>query len=321
MKAIVHKEYGPPEVAQLTEIPKPVPGDDQVLVKVYSATVNRTDCGFRSAKYFISRFWSGLFRPKNQVLGCEFAGVVEDVGKNVGSFKKGDKVFGYNDTTFGAHAEYLAIDEAAAITTLPANIGFDEAAPISEGAHYAWNIIRASRVQKGQHVLIYGASGAIGTAAVQLLNYFGVRITAVCGTEHIELVKSLGASDVIDYKTQDFTRTPSKFHFVFDAVGKTSFTRCIPIMEENGVYISTEFGKNAENIFFTLITPMLKGPRVLFPIPTSSKEDIIFLKKLVEEGGYSPVIDRKYKLDQITEAYTYVESGQKTGNVVLQIME
>ena len=321
MKAIVYTKYGPPAVAKLMEVSKPIPKDNEILIKVYASTVNRTDSGFRSAEYFISRFWSGLLRPKYQILGCEFAGIIEEIGKNVTTFKRGDKVFGYNDKTFGGHGEFLTIAENDAITILPNNLNFDEAAPITEGAHYALNNIKASKIENGQNVLVYGATGAIGSAAVQLLKHFGTKVTAVCNTKNVELIKSLGADIVIDYQTQDFTKTENKFHFIFDAVGKSSFRQCKPLLTEKGIYISTELGKNGENIFFALTTPIWGGKKVLFPIPTINKEDVIFLKRLAEKGEYKPVIDRHYNLDQIVDAYKYVESGQKTGNVVIKITE
>lgn len=191
MKAIIHKKYGPPEVVKLLEVEDPIPKDDEVLVKVFASTVNRTDCGFRSAEYFISRFWSGLLRPKYKTLGCEYAGEVEEIGKNVTTFKKGDKVFGYNDSKFGGHAEYLTVAENDAITLIPTNLTYVEAAPITEGAHYALCNIRASKIRSGQKALVYGATGAICSAAVQLLKYFGVNVVAVCNTKNVALVKSL----------------------------------------------------------------------------------------------------------------------------------
>ena len=321
MKAVVYKKYGPPEVAELTEVERPIPKDNEVLIKVYASTVNRTDAGFRSAEYFISRFWSGLFRPKYKILGCEFAGIIEETGSNVTTFKKGDKVFGYNDKTCGGHGEYLTIAENDSITYLPGNMNFEEAAPITEGAHYALNDIRASKIKSGQNVLVYGATGAIGSAAVQLLKYFGTHVTAVCNSKNVSLVKSLGADNVIDFQTQDFTKTEIQFDFIFDAVGKSSFGKCKPLLTNKGVYISTELGKNAENIFFALVTSFGRGKKVLFPIPTIKKEDVVFLKDLVEQGAFKPVIDRRYKLEQIVEAYKYVESGQKTGNVIIKIFE
>ncbi len=319
MKAIVYTKYGPPEVVQLQEVEKPTPKDNEVFIKIHATTVNRTDCGFRSAEYFVSRFFSGLLRPKNKILGNEFAGVIEAVGKDVTLFQVGEKVFGYNDTKFGAHAEYMIMAENEAITTMPDNLTFGEAAPITEGGHYALCDIRAAKIKAGQNVMIYGASGGIGSAAVQLAKYFGAKVTAVCNTKNTEIVKSLGADLVIDYTKQDYTKTDQTFDFVFDAVGKSSFEKCKPILNKKGIYISTELGKNAENIFLALITPIFGKKRVLFPIPTISKEDVIFLKDLAETGKYKPVIDRQYRLDQIVEAYKYVETGQKTGNVVITL--
>lgn len=321
MKACIYTRYGPPEVVELTEVPKPQPKDHEVLVKVMASTVNRTDAGFRSAQYFVSRFWSGLLRPKHQILGCEFAGIIEGTGKKITTFRKGDKVFGYNDRTFGGHGEYLTISEHNAIALAPANISLYEAAPIAEGAHYALTNIRAAKVEKGQNVLVYGASGAIGSSAVQLLKHSRTNVTAVCNTKNVDLIKSLGADLVIDYQTEDFTKTNKKFQFIFDAVGKSSFGKCKPLLTDKGTYISTELGKNLENLFFTLSTSFQVGKKVLFPIPAISKEDIIFLKDLVEKGAFKPLIDRQYRLDEIVEAYKYVESGQKTGNVILKIVE
>jgi NADPH:quinone reductase-like Zn-dependent oxidoreductase len=321
MKAIVYKRYGPPEVAQLMDVPKPIPKDNEVLVKVYSSTVNRTDAGFRSAEYFISRFWTGLFRPEHQILGCEFAGIIEETGELVTTFRKGEKLFGFNAKTCGGHGEYLTIAETDAVVTIPDNISFEEAAPITEGAHYALVDIRAAKVKRGQNVLVYGATGAIGSAAVQLLKHFGAIVTAVCNTKNVGLIKSLGADIVIDYQTQDFTKTEDKFEFIFDAVGKSSFGECKPLLTKKGIYISTELGKNGENILLALTTPIWGGKRLLFPLPSITKQDVIFLKELVQKGEYKPVIDRQYNLDQIVEAYKYVESGQKTGNVVIKIAE
>ena len=321
MKAIVYTKYGPPEVAELKEVAKPIPKDNEVLIKIHASTVNRTDSGFRSAEYFISRFWTGLLRPKNQILGCEFAGTIEEIGKDVQSFKAGDKVFGYNDKTCGGHAEYVTMAADDAIAHIPDKLNFDHAAAITEGAHYALNDIRAAKVEAGQNVLVYGATGAIGSAAVQLLKHFGTHVSAVCNTKNVELIKSLGADTVIDYQTQDYTKTDRKFHFIFDAVGKSSFGKCKPLMTNKGIYISTELGKNAENIFFALITPLWGGRKVLFPIPTINQADVNFLKELVEKGEFKPVIDRYYKLEQVVDAYKYVETGQKTGNVVIKVIE
>lgn len=319
MKAAVYTRYGPPEVVRLTEVPTPVPKDQELLVKVYCSTVNRTDSGFRSAEYFVSRFWSGLFRPKYTILGCEFSGVIEGIGKGVRTFKVGDRIFGFNDQTFGGHGEYLIIAETAAIATMTPSMSFEEAAALTEGAHYALCNIRAAKVAAGQNVLVYGATGAIGSAAVQLLKSRGAHITAVCNTRNVELVKSLGADKVIDYQTQDFTQIKDRFSFIFDAVGKSSFRQCKPLLTPRGIYISTELGNYGENIFWALLTPLGRGKRLLFPLPTISKDDVIYLRDLFEKGEYRPVIDRLYSLEEIVEAYKYVETGQKTGNVILKM--
>ncbi len=317
MKAIVHTKYGPPEVAQLKEVEKPKPTKNEILIKIYATTVNRTDCGIRSAEYFISRFFSGLFRPNQQILGCEFAGVVEAIGPEVREFKIGDKVFGLDDAKFGGHAEYKVIAEDKAVTTIPEGLSFEIAAAIGEGAHYAWVDIKAAKIQKGQNILINGATGAIGSSAVQLVKYLGAKVTAVCDTKNVELVKSLGADAVIDYKKEDFTQIKETFDLVFDAVGKSSFGKCKPLLKKGGIYLSTELGYMSQNPFLAMITPFLSGKKVLFPIPVTSKADIEFLKKLTAEKHFKPVIDRTYQLEEVVEAYRYVETGQKTGNVII----
>lgn len=319
MKAVVYTRYGPPEVVQIAEVERPVPRDNEVLVKIHATTVNRTDCGFRSAEYFIVRFFSGLLRPKNKILGNEFAGKIESIGKNVTAFKCGDKVFGYNDTKFGGHAQYTVIPENGAIATIPPEMSYNDAAPLTEGAHYALCDIRAAKIGRGQNVLIYGATGAIGSAAVQLVKYFGAEVTAVCNTKNVGLVKSLGADKVIDYTQQDFTRTGQIFDVVFDAVGKSSFGKCKPILKKNGIYMSTELGRMSQNPLLALVTPLSRGKKVLFPLPTINKTDVEFLKMLAETGKFKPVIDSYYSLDQIVDAYRYVETKQKTGNVVITV--
>jgi NADPH:quinone reductase-like Zn-dependent oxidoreductase len=317
MKAAINTKYGPPEVVQIQEVDKPIAKDNEVLIKVIAATVNRTDCGFRSAEYFISRFFSGLFNPINKILGNEFAGQIETIGKNVTLFKVGEKVFGYNDSKFGAHAEFMTMAEDSNMATMPNNLTYDEAAPITEGGHYALCDIRAAKVKSGQNVLVNGGTGAIGSAAVQLLKYFGANVTAVCDTKNVKLVKSLGADAVIDYLTTDFTKTNQRYDFIFDAVGKSSYAKCKKILNETGIYISTELGKNGANVFLALITPLFGGKKVLFPMPSINKNDVEFLKELVETGHYKPLIDRKFTLAQVVEAYKYVEKGQKIGNVII----
>lgn len=321
MKACINTRYGPPEVVSVQEIDTPAPAAGEVRIKVYATTVNRTDCGFRSAEYFVSRLFSGLLKPKNHILGNEFAGVVDALGPGVTIWNVGDRVFGYNDKSFGAHAEYMVVHEASPMALVPPGYSFAEAAPLTEGAHYALCDIRAARVQAGDAVMVYGATGAIGSAAVQLMKSMQAHVTAVCNTPRVELVKSLGADVVIDYLTQDFTKTGKQYRFIFDAVGKSSFGACKPLLTPDGIYISTELGQRGENIFYALTTSWRKGKRLLFPIPTASREDILYLRELAATGKYKPVIDRHYRLDDIVEAYTFVESGQKTGNVVITVNE
>jgi NADPH:quinone reductase-like Zn-dependent oxidoreductase len=320
MRAIVYTQYGPPEVLRLEQVPKPVPKENQVLIKVMASTVNRTDSGFRSAEYFISRLFSGLFRPRNKVLGCEYAGVVEEVGSAVSRYKVGDRVFGYDDYRFGGHAEYLVADEKDNMALMPGDFSFEEAAPLTEGAHYALCDLRAAKIKKGDKVLVNGGTGAIGSAAVQLAKYFGATVTAVCHEQHLDLVQSIGADTVIAYNREDFTQLEEQFDIVFDAVGKSSFGRCKPLLKEKGIYMSTELGKRSENIFLAIASRFRKGKKVLFPIPLIKREDVVFLKELAEAGKFKPLIDRKYPLEQIIEAYRYVETGQKIGNVVINLV-
>ncbi len=319
MKAAIYTQYGPPEVVSIQQVAVPVPKDNEILVKVMTGTVNRTDCGFRSADYFISRFFSGLFKPRYPVLGCEFAGVIKAVGKMVTAYKPGDKITGFNDKKFGGHAEYLTRAESDAVALIPDGFSFETAAALTEGAHYALCNIRASKIKAGQNAMVYGATGAIGTAAVQLLKHFGINVTAVCNSKNVSLVQSLGADIVVDYETTDFTETAQKFDVIFDAVGKSSFKQCKPLLTAKGKYISTELGKNSENIFLALLAPFSAGKKVIFPLPTVSKKDIEFLCSLAAAGKFRPVIDAVYPLEKIVEAYRYVETGRKTGNVIIKI--
>ncbi|MCK5509806.1 MAG: NAD(P)-dependent alcohol dehydrogenase, partial [Desulfobacterales bacterium] len=240
MKAIVYTEYGSPDVLQLKEVEKPTPMDNEVLIKIHATTVNRTDCATIRAKPFFMRLVTGLFKPKKQIPGTEFAGEIVAVGKNVSSFKVGNKVFGFDDGGSGSHAQYLTISEDKALTTIPENITYEQAAASTEGAYYAYNFINKVNLKSGQKILVNGATGAIGSAAVQLLKYFGANVTATCGTKNMELVKSLGANKVIDYTKEDFTKDNQKYNFVFDTVGKSSFFKCKPLLQSGGVYISSD---------------------------------------------------------------------------------
>jgi len=319
VKAIVWTKYGPPNVLQLRDVERPVPKANEVLVKVYATTVNRTDVAFMRAKPFIARFFTGLLSPKFTSLGNEFAGQIEAVGINVKSFKVGDKVFGYNDKIFGAHAQFMVTPEEGMLAVMPADTSYEEAAPSTEGAHYALNNIRKADIQSGQSILINGATGAIGSAAVQLVKYFNAEVTAVCDTKNLELVRSLGADQVIDYTNEDFTKNGKTYDVVFDAVGKSSFGRCKPLLKPGGIYVSTELGFLAQNPLLALWTSIFGSKKVIFPIPKSLKADAIFFRELIEAGKYKPIIDRTYPLEQIVEATRYVETGQKTGNVVITV--
>lgn len=321
MYAGIYKKYGDPEVVRVEKVPDPLPQEDEILIKVITSTVNRTDCGFRSAEYFISRLFSGLLRPKHQVLGCEFAGIVIEVGANCTRFKKGDQVFGYDDEAFGGHAELKVISEDKAVGLIPDGVSFEQAAALTEGSHYALGNIRAAKVKSGDKVLVYGATGAIGSAAVQLLKHFGAFVVAVSNTKNIGLVKSLGADEVIDYQTADFRDTPHQFEFIFDAVGKSSFRTCKPLLRPKGIYISTELGKNWENLGYAFSGLFSSGKKVLFPIPSMKQEDVELLSSLAERGSFRPVIDREFTLQDLVKAHTYVETGQKTGNVIIKIQD
>jgi NADPH:quinone reductase-like Zn-dependent oxidoreductase len=265
------------------------------------------------------RFLTGLIRPRPAVLGTEFAGVVEAVGSGVTSFGVGDKVFGYNEGPFGAHAEYMSIPQDGSVAAMPANVTYQQAAPSTEGSHYALAHIRAAKIHSGQDVLVYGATGAIGSAAVQLLKSLGATVTAVCDTGHLELVKGLGADRVIDYTAEDFTKDNQRYDVVLDSVGKSSFSQCKQLLKPDGIYISSELGPLAQNPFLALTAPLHGGKKVMFPIPKHDQLMVEYLRKLIESGEFRPVIDRTYPLDQIVEAYRYVETGQKTGNVVISL--
>jgi NADPH:quinone reductase-like Zn-dependent oxidoreductase len=320
VKAAVHTRYGPPEVVRIAAVKQPIVNDNEVLVKIHATTVNRTDCAYRAAKPFIiMRLLTSLIRPRVTILGNEFAGVVEAVGSGVTSFEVGDRVFGYNEGPFGAHAEYMPIPEHGPIATMPANVTFEEAAPSTEGLHYALSFIRKARIQAGQDILVYGATGAIGSAAVQLVKHLGANVTAVCDTDNVELVWGLGADRVIDYTVEDFTNDEQTYDVVLDSVGKSSFGRCKRLLKPGGVYLSSELGPFSQNPILALATPLLGGKKVMFPIPKHDQEMVSHLKELIESEQLKPVIDRRYPLDQIVEAYRYVETGRKIGNVVISV--
>ena len=263
MKAAVCTRYGPPEVVVISEVEKPATGDNGLLVKVHATTVNRTDCAYRAGKPFFMSFLTGLARPRSTVLGTEFAGVIEAIGSGVTSFAVGDNVFGYNEGPFGAHAEYLSVSEDGSVATMPANVTYQQAAPSTEGAHYALAHIRAAKIRSGQNILVYGATGGIGSAAVQLLKGLGANVTAVCDTDHMELVRGLGADRVIDYTAEDFTKDEQRYDVILDSVGKSSFSQCKRLLKQDGIYISSELGPLAQNPFRALTAPLHGGKKVM----------------------------------------------------------
>jgi len=324
MRAVVYDRYGPPDVLRLEDVAKPVPKEDEVLVKVHATTVNRADVHIREANRSsgwaavpISRLVSGLRRPRQPILGSEFAGEVEAVGAAVTEFAVGDRVFGTTGLRFGAHAEFVAVRTSARIAHIPADLSFEQAAPICDGALNAWMCLKMADLRPGRRILIYGASGAIGTAAVQLAKHLGADITAVCGTKNLELVRSLGADRVIDYTREDFTKNGQTYDVIFDAVGKHSFKRCRESLEPGGLYLPTD---GPINIILALLPSRKGAKRVVFQIPPRiPKQDVLFLKGLVETGRYRPVIDRCYPLEDVVEATKYVETQQKVGNVVLTV--
>jgi NADPH:quinone reductase-like Zn-dependent oxidoreductase len=319
MRAAVRTRYGPPDVVRVVEVEKPAAKVNEVLVRVHATTVNRTDCGLRAAKPFIYRFFLGLRRPRLTVLGNEFAGQVEAVGTGVRSFEVGDRVFGFNDRSFGAHAEYMTMPEDGLLATMPANLTYEEAAPGTEGSHYALALIGTAKLQSGQDVLVNGATGAIGSAAVQLLKAMGAEVTAVCATQHMELVRGLGAARVIDYTAEDFTRDERRYDVVMDVVGKSSFGRCRRLLKPGGLYLSTDLGPLSQNPVLALVTPLFGGRKVRFPLPRQDQGTVTYLKERIESGAFRPLIDRRYRLDRIVEAYRYVETGRKVGSVVITI--
>lgn len=313
----MNTRYGGPEVVQILDITPPLPLANELLVRVQTTTVNRTDCGFRAGHPWFIRGFTGITRPKRTILGDEFAGIVEEVGKNVSRFCVGDEVFGYS--RFGAHAEYLAIDQDGAVATTAAGRDLEVMAAATEGAHYALAYIRAAGIDDSSEVLVYGATGAIGSAAVQIIKSLGAHVTAVCSGDHVESVAALGADRVIDRTTTDFTADAQRYDLVFDAVGKCSFWQCRKLLMPKGRWTSTDLGPLSQNPLLVLATRFSPGRRVLSPFPTIDQEMVNYLKGLIETRQFTPLVDRVYPLDQIVDAYRYVETQQKIGNVVITI--
>jgi NADPH:quinone reductase-like Zn-dependent oxidoreductase len=324
MKAWVYTKYGPPDVLQQQYVDKPEPRENEIRVKVIATTVNRTDCATIQAIPWFARVITGLLKPKKQIPGTEFAGTVDAVGSQVSGLKIGERVFGFNDQGSEAHAQYLTTTTDKA-TGIPDGVSFEQAAASSEGTHYAYNFINKVDLEPGQKVLVNGATGAIGSAAVQLLKHFGADVTAVCAGKNMDLVKSLGANRTIDYKKEDFTEDGQSYDYVFDTVGKSSFFQCRRLLKPGGVYISSDLGYLAQNIFLPLITPVLKpflgGRRTVFPVPVNIEASLQLVRSLMREGKFKAMIDKTYPLEDIVDAYHYVIQGHKKGNVVIAVSQ
>jgi NADPH:quinone reductase-like Zn-dependent oxidoreductase len=322
MKAIVCTKYGPPEVLKLIEVERPNPKDNEVLVRIYATTVTVGDSrirGFRVPPSFWipARIALGLKRPKKSILGSIFAGEIELVGKEVKLFKKGDKVFASAGHNFGAYAEYICIPENGCLGLKPTILNYEEAAAIPWGGLTALNFLKKANIQGGQKVLIYGASGSVGTSAVQIARYFGAEVTGVCSTSNLDLVKSLGAIKVIDYTQEDFGKYSENYDIIFDTVGKSSIPDCLKSLNKEGIYLHSVVTP-ALNIRMR-ITSIITGKIILGGTFTPKTEDLVFLKELVEKGVLKPVIDRRYPLEQIVEAHKYVDLGHKKGDVIIII--
>jgi NADPH:quinone reductase-like Zn-dependent oxidoreductase len=320
MKAIVYTKYGPPDVLQLEEVEKPTPKDNEVLIKVHATTVAAEDYAFRKGDSFVARSFTGFIKPKNPILGMYPAGEIESVGKDVKHFRKGDQVYGFTGMSSGAYADYVCMPEGGVLATKPANMTYEEAIAVPNGALTALFFLRAKgNIHSGQKVLIYGASGAVGTAAIQLAKYFGAEVTGVCSTGNLELVRSLGADKVIDYTKEDFTESSQTYDIIFDTVGKTSFAGCKSSLKQKGRYLLTVFGP--AQIFQMLWTSMIGSKKVIGAASSFSwsAEDLYFLNELIEAGELKSVIDRRYPLEQIVEAHRYAEKGHKKGNVVITV--
>ncbi len=318
MEAVTRTKYGSSDVLKIEVVEKPKQKNDEILIRVHATTVNRTDCAILTGKPFAVRFFTGLTKPRSFILGTDFAGQIEAVGKKVTLFQKGDKVWGLNDEGLSSQAQYMTLRENKAVVKIPNKIAYEQVVACAEGAHYAYNFINNIKIKKGDKVLVNGATGAIGSAAVQILKYYEATVTAVVSTKNIKLLKSLGADEVIDYTKTDFTKeTKEKYHFIFDAVGKSCFGICKHLLFDKGAYISSGLGHRAENLYLPLITKLTRNKRVYFPIPISCKRSIQFVSELLEKKAFQAVIDKKYSMKSIKKAYQYVASGQKIGNVII----
>ena len=317
MKVAYRIKYGGPEVLQIKVIPRPKPQANEVLIKVYATTVNRTDCGILWGKPFIIRFFTGLFKPQKNIPGIDFAGEVVEAGNEVIEFQPGDRVFGLDDNGLHTQAQYVCLP-LEKVVAMPDNITYAQGAASLEGAHYAYNFINKVRFKKGASVLVNGATGAIGSAMIQLLTASGVKVTAVGPGEFRDEILERGATRMIDYTRTDFTEDQEHFDCVFDAVGKSTFWKCRKLLKPKGVYISSELGPRIQNVFLSFFTPLGGGKKVRFPLPTNCRRSVEYMKELIVKGKFKPLIDRSYPLHEIHKAYAYVRQGKKIGNVIVQ---
>ncbi len=319
MRAVVHDRYGPPDVLRVAEVEPPVPKDDEVLIRVQASTITRTDTGLRSLEYPFTRPMTGMRRPKRTIAGMEFAGLVKEIGTAVTEFRVGAEVFGIEG---GANAEYVTVRESGVIAQKPTGLTYGEAAAVPDGSLLALSMLRPLEPLRGKSVLVYGAAGSIGTAAVQLLaHHFEAQVTAVCDTKDVELVRSLGPRDVLDRFREDFTKNGKMYDVIFDAVGKHSFRRCRRSLKPGGIYVTADLGFMYHVPLVALSTRFVGSRRAKLGIGRYHREDLLLIKELVDTGKYRPIIDRSYALDEVVEATRYVETGQKTGNVVLRVSE
>lgn len=319
MKTAIRRKYGNAEVLTIEERPVPEPGSNEILVQVHATTINRTDCANLTGKPFVMHFTQGFFRPSRPVPGTDFAGVVTKTGTDVTEYSAGDRVYGFKDAGLQTQAEFAAIKIGPHVQKMPEGVGFAEAVASLEGAHYAYTFIAKTNIQSGQKVMINGATGAIGSALLQIVRQFEVEITATADTPNLEQIRELGADKVIDYTQTDFTQVPAQYDYVFDAVGKSTLGKCKPVLKPGGIYISSELGPGGQNLFFALLRPLTGSRKVIFPVPYPVKTTLPWLKQKLAEGKLKPLIDRSYPLAEIREAYAYVQSGRKTGNVLLDL--
>jgi NADPH:quinone reductase-like Zn-dependent oxidoreductase len=317
MKAAYRTKYCPFDALKIVDLPRPEPKDDEILVRIHATTVNRTDCGIVSGNPFPIRFFSGLLKPKYAITGTDFAGTVIGLGKDVNQFKIGDRVWGLWTDGIPTQAQYACISIKYPILKIAQHFSFEQAAASGEAAFYAYNFINKIGLKKGQKLMLNGATGGIGSAGLQMAKHFGLEVWATCASTHVEKIKELGADRVIDYTKEDFTKLDEKFDYVLDAVGKSTFSKCRALLKEGGIYVSSELGPYGQNLLYAAITPLFYKQKVIFPLPVDTAGSIAFIQKLIESGEFKPLIDKTYPIDRITEAYAYVHSGQKIGNVII----